>query len=68
MTYEIGVKPGEYIFDIFNPDGIFIGRKSTKILLRNAPLCATMKQNHFYCISEKGTGYEELVVYGMKWE
>jgi len=30
MTYEQGEYPREYIFDIFNEEGVFIGRKSPK--------------------------------------
>ncbi len=32
MTYEPGPNPGEYVWDIFNPDGVFIGRKALNIL------------------------------------
>ena len=28
MTYESGNNPGEYVFDLFNANGIFFGRKS----------------------------------------
>lgn len=31
MTYEKGENPGEYMYDIFNGDGLFIGRKSLRI-------------------------------------
>ena len=70
MTYEKGVNPEEHMFDIFNPEGVFVGRKSLKgfsipmILLLNIKI----KNDHFYCIEEKESGYKELVVYKMKWE
>ena len=62
MTYEKGKIPKEYIYDIFNPDGFFIGRKSlegSKIKTKN---------NRLYCLREKDSGYKELVVYKMRWE
>lgn len=72
-TYEKGNKQGEYIHDIFNPDGIFIGRKSMAAYGNNiypgmALNRAKAKNNRFYCIREKENGYKELVVYRMTWE
>ena len=76
MTYERGQGPNAFICDIFNPDGLFIGR----IELENygsapfsfygipAPLSAVAKNSRIYCIREKESGYKELVVYKMMWE
>jgi hypothetical protein len=70
MTYEKGVNAGEHMFDIFNPEGVFVGRKSLKgfsipmILLQNIKI----KNDHFYCIEEKESGFRQVVVYKMKWE
>lgn len=68
MTYEKGENAGEYIYDIFNDDGVFIGRKSLKIHHDPVGLYAKMKKGHLYCINEKESGYKKLVVYNMKWE
>ena len=71
MTYEEGENPGEYLFDIFNSDGIFIARKGLECSLRNArfpELHIKTKMNHLYCVKEKASGYKELVVYKMRWE
>jgi len=71
MTYEEGENPGEYIFDIFNSDGIFIARKSLKYSLgyaRLPELHVKAKMNHLYCAQKKDSGYKELVVYKMMWE
>ena len=72
MTFEKGENPNEYMFDIFNSDGIFIARKSLDIYVErfsgSFPLYATAKKNRFYCLREKSTGFKELVVYKMKWE
>jgi hypothetical protein len=69
MTYEIGENPREFVFDIFNPDGIFIGKMSLDNYAgMYRPFPAKAKNNRIYCIREKESGYKELVVYRMKWE
>jgi len=67
MTYEKGEKPGEYVFDIFNSEGVFVLRKNL-IILNNWELQAKAKRGRLYCVREKESGYNELVVYKMKWE
>ena len=72
MTYEKGMNPKEMIYDIFNPDGAFIGR----LALGNygqpwkfeASLAAECKQGHIYCVRQKDSSFYELVVYRMIWE
>lgn len=76
MTYEQGQGTNAFIYDIFNPDGLFIGR----IELDNygsspfsvtgipVPLDVVAKNNRLYCLREKENGYKELVVYKMTWE
>lgn len=68
MTYEKGKNPGEYIYDIFNPDGIFISSKSLRVFNDESGVYAKIKNGRFYCLNEKDSGYKELVVYRMKWE
>lgn len=71
MTYEKGEDSGEYVFDIFNAEGIFVGRKSLRVFysdMTEGNLWATVKQNHFYCKNEKENGFIELVAYKMKWD
>ena len=73
MTYEKGGNPREYKYDIFNPEGIFIGRLSLDNYGKYSPLQegqleAAAKNNRLYCIREKESGYKELVVYKMRWE
>lgn len=62
-TYEKGEKPAEYMVDIFNSDGVFVGRKSLKEALGRK-----LKNSRMYCAYEKESGYQELVVYKMKWK
>lgn len=49
MTHEKGENPGEYMFDIFSGEGIFIGRKSLDASLS----WAIIRQNRLYCLREK---------------
>ena len=76
MTYEAGKKSGEYIFDVFTPDGIFFARASCEAYLSadlyapGSPTDSWMmaKKGRLYAIREKPTGYKELVVYQMMWK
>jgi hypothetical protein len=56
MTYEPGPNPGEYIWDIFNPEGVFVGRKALNLLwaaLYLGPRYTFVKNGHLYCHQEK---------------
>ncbi len=68
MTYEEGENLGEFMCDIFNPEGICFGRKSLKILHDESGLYAKMKNGRFYCLTEKDSGYKELTVSKVIWE
>ncbi len=68
MTYEEGENPGEYIYDIFNEDGLFTGRKSLRIHHNSDSLFAQMKNNRLYCIYEKESGYKEFTAYKVTWK
>jgi len=74
-TYEEGVKPGEFMIDIFDGSGAFIGQVSMNIragmdLFGQVPRLdswTTIKNNRLYCLREKETGYIQLVVYRVNW-
>jgi len=67
-TYEDGNAPGEFMYDIFSPEGVFIMRKSMNIYTwGEIDLSAIAKKNHLYCLQEKESGFKELVVYRMNW-
>lgn len=71
MTYEPGPDPGEYLWDIFDPDGVFIGRKALNIFwagLYLGPRYTFVKKGHLYCHREKESGFHELAVYNMIWK
>lgn len=64
MTYEDGENNGEYIYDIFNPKGIYIGRKSLDMYwvgLFTGIKYAMAKRNYLYCYREKESGFRELL-------
>ena len=69
MTYEPGINPGEYMFDIFNEDGVFIARMSLRVHHWGwGHLNARARGNKLYVVQEKESGYKRLVVFRMKWE
>lgn len=71
-TYEPGPKTGEYIHDIFTPEGVLIARKSLPghgawmYPGRNLDT-ARARNGRLYCIREKDTGFKELAVYKIVW-
>jgi hypothetical protein len=68
-TYKTGEYPDEYLFDIFNPHGVFIGRKGMKILtLGDAYVCAKSRRDRLYCFQEKSDGFREFNVFRMRWD
>ncbi|MEW5900103.1 MAG: hypothetical protein AB1715_01430 [Acidobacteriota bacterium] len=71
MTYERGAKPGEYLYDIFNPEGAFVARKGLPNWGRYGislwPLFAMARKGRIYCFREKESGFKEIVVYRMIW-
>jgi hypothetical protein len=71
MTYEPGPNPGEYLWDIFNSDGVFVGRKALNIVwatLYLGPRYTFARKGKLYCHEEKESGYDKLVVYKMIWK
>ncbi len=68
MTYEAGENPEEYMYDIFNPDGVCIGRKSLNIGHDVESLYAKMRDGRLYCLHEKESGYKELVISKVIWK
>jgi hypothetical protein len=72
-TYEEGTHKDEYMHDIFNSDGLFIARASMAgygrwIYPGDSLNRGKAKNDRFYCIREKESGFKELVVYKMIWE
>ena len=71
MTYEPGGRPGEYLWDIFDPDGVFIARLGLNIEwagLYVGPRYTFIKNGRLYGHRVKESGYHELIVYRMTWK
>lgn len=67
MTHEKGENPNEAVYDVFNSEGIFIARASIGNKGAQNPLPAKMRGRRLYCMTEKGGGHRELVIYEMTW-
>lgn len=63
LTFEPGEEAGEYMIDVFNPDGVFTGRLSADIFTSlSTPLAALIKGERIYYIREKTDGFKQLIV------
>ncbi len=67
MTYEQDENSDEYIFDIFNSDGVFIGRTQLDALYQGGLVMAKFKNGHFYYISQKENGFKVLNASTFNW-
>jgi hypothetical protein len=68
MTYEEGGDPSESVYDVFDPDGVCIGRTFFKTLHDEGGVYAKMKSGRLFSLHEKESGYKELVVSKTVWE
>ena len=69
MTYEEGENPGEYLYDFFNNQGVFVGRKSLgfKWFVYGGAMYSLIKNGRLYCHNEREDGYDEIAVYSVHW-
>jgi hypothetical protein len=71
MTYEEGSAPGEYWHDVFNADGLFVGRVKIDHYGESAkspgPLFAMARGDRIFYLRERRDGFKELVVCAMNW-
>lgn len=68
MTYEKSNNHNEFIHDVFNPEGIFIGRVSLDNFHERQALRARAQNGNLYYLRGKDSGFVELVVSKMIWE
>jgi hypothetical protein len=62
VTFEKGDGPGENRVDVFDPDGVFIGRLSAAVFVSPVtPVDAMARNGLFYYIREKESGFKQLV-------
>ena len=72
-TFEPGPKPGEFIHDVFDMDGAFIGRVSLahfmeSVIAGPVYLTATAKNQRLYLLQESENGYKRLSVSHIYWK
>jgi len=68
-TFEQGPNPGEFLFDLFNSDGVFVSRKAMNILaLGDAEVLAKARGGRLYSFQEKPDRYREFLVHKMIWK
>lgn len=69
MTYEEGEHSGEHLYDLFNDQGAFIGRKSLgfKWFVYGGAIYSLIKNGRLYCKQEREDGYDEIVVHSVRW-
>ncbi|MGB2907637.1 MAG: 6-bladed beta-propeller [Candidatus Aminicenantaceae bacterium] len=69
QTFEPGKDPGTWIHDIFDAEGVFIGRQSLEIAWRGGSLGlyahALERNGRLYCLQAREGGFHALVVYLM---
>lgn len=73
MTFQEGPNKGEFICDIFDPEGHFTGNVGLGNFaewdnIGRSQIAVIAKQSRIYCIQQKDSGFKELVVYRMNWE
>ena len=67
-TFEAGPQKGEYVHDIFDSHGVFIGRKAFDLIFDREFEYVRLKNGKIYGFSENPSGFEQLSVYQLKWE
>ncbi len=69
QTFEPGPEPGSWMHDIFDAEGILIGRQDLQIAWRGGSLGlyahALVRAGRLYCLQAREGGYHALVVYLM---
>jgi hypothetical protein len=75
MTYKTGSGPGEFMYDIFNSEGVLISCVSWPRCLSEDSMrfsgfdhaYGKVKNNRFYCLCEKENGFPQIVVSELIW-
>jgi hypothetical protein len=69
MTYEPGAAPGEFIFDVFDQDGVFTSRLDLSVVLPSYDrISARIRGDRLYAVQEKPSGFRRIAVYRMIWQ
>jgi hypothetical protein len=68
MTFENGAIPGEYVYDIFDSDGLFIMRKPLDIhTWGDIAACGQVSRDKLYCLQDRADGFRVFKVYKLLW-
>jgi len=74
MTWEKSKVQGEYVYDIYNSQGLFVGRTSLRNYNNEGPfsreveMSVKVRNGRLYELTAQESGYRELVVYKMVWK
>jgi hypothetical protein len=66
-TFEEGRAKGEYVHDVFDPSGAFVGRIGLDLDFSREREYAKARRGGLYGFTRDDSGYEQLVVYRMSW-
>ena len=67
-TFEKDDISGEYFFDVFNPEGVFIFKQSFNIFTAgDRSVCARFKNDRLYCFEEKPDSFRVFKSYELHW-
>ena len=68
MSYETADGPGEFVFDVFNPEGIFILRKPIRVFHDFNGGAFKVRHGRFYSVEEDNEGQKIFIAYRMIWK
>jgi hypothetical protein len=66
-TFEPGDEPGEFLFDVFDPEGGLTGRASLSAVVWEGHLWMKISAGVLYALAEKPNGYKEIVASRILW-
>lgn len=68
MTYEPGEREGEFVYDIYDRDGVFSARTCLRAVHGGSGyLLARIRGKLLYAVEEKPSGFKRLTAYRMIW-
>ncbi len=65
MTYEKGIAEGEWIFDVFDTDGVLALRTSVPVRHDSYGMHGRIRNSRLYAVEDKDNGFKVLKVYRM---
>jgi hypothetical protein len=68
MTYETGERPGEFVFDIFDADGVFVLRKPIRVFHNFTGMFLKVRTDRLYGVQEKENGDKVFKAFRMIWK